>query len=128
MNVDDQKQEIEHLMDRLQMAEETYKEKYIECEVLQSKLFKQKLGLFYFHHSLPIVADPISFSVLHSSVSFFLVLCCLHRQIHMSNGAIHRDVQLSLSTCCNRRLSSSRPVTLFLVFVCSFSLLFFPRL
>lgn len=44
MNVDDQKQEIEHLMDRLQMAEETYKEKYIECEVLQSKLFKQKLA------------------------------------------------------------------------------------
>lgn len=46
MNVDDQKQEIDHLMDRLQMAEETYKEKYIECEVLETKLFKQKLAFF----------------------------------------------------------------------------------
>jgi Tax1-binding protein 1 len=46
MNVEDQKQEIDHLMDRLRMAEETYKEKYIECEVLETKLFKQKLAFF----------------------------------------------------------------------------------
>lgn len=85
MNVEDQKQEIDHLMDRLQMAEETYKEKYIECEVLESKLFKQKLGVYCFYYSVVIGPYPTSFSVLHYKTNItavflhlLLLLYCLH--------------------------------------------------
>src|SRR6218665_68691 len=49
--------------------------------------------------------------------SFFLVLC-LPRQVLTSNGAIHHDLQLSPSTCCNP-LSTSSSVTSFLVFLSS---------
>lgn len=81
MNAEDQKQEIDHLMDRLQMAEETYKEKYIECEVLEGKLFKQKLGVYCFYYSVVIAPDPTSFSVLryktdsHTLILYFFSWC-----------------------------------------------------
>src|SRR6218665_1255908 len=55
-------------------------------------------------------------------IGFFLVLC-LPRQVRTSNGAIHHDLQLSPSTCCNP-LSASSQVTSFLVFLFSFSLPF----
>src|SRR6218665_1858350 len=56
---------------------------------------------------------------------FFFLVLCLPRQVRTSNGAIHHDLQLSPSTCCNP-LSAYSPVTSFLVFLSSFSLPFFP--
>src|SRR6218665_2007257 len=82
------------------------KENQLESIVPQSHLMCSKLPIFFF---------------------FVFLVLCLPRQIHTSNGTIHRIIQLSSSICCYP-LSSSGPITSFSVFLLSFSLSFFPRL
>src|SRR6218665_595593 len=79
------------------------KENQFESIVPQSHLMCSELPIFFF---------------------FVFLVLCLPRQVHTSNGTIHRIIQLSSSICCYP-LSSSGPITVFLL---SFSLSFFPRL
>lgn len=49
MGLEDEKTEVEQLKERLRMAEEAYKEKYVECEMLENQLIKQqrRIGVYW---------------------------------------------------------------------------------